>query len=216
MSDGPGARSAAGSRTVYGVMDHDLYIWSAPRDLTAEQAAAMVERWEAAGGDPAASPFEPSTDVAWFYRELVREEPDLQIVSDATPLTNNRPIFLQTDDPDPARIVAIRVGEHGTREAAETVVSLAMKYDLALFEPRGPSIRFPLQEMSAYASATFWPHGAIRSVVAGLIGAVLTVGAYLTGIPILSGFVIVVGLFLVVLSAVTLASEARKRRGRGG
>lgn len=197
-------------------MGHDLYVWSAPRDLTAEQAAAMIERWEADGADPAASPFEPSTDVAWFYRELIRDEPDLQLVSDGKPLTNTRPIFLQTDDPDPARIVAIRVGEHGTPEAASTIVSLAMKYDLALFEPLGPSIRFPLQEMSAYASATFWPQGAIRSVVAGLIGAALTVGAYLVGIPILSGIVMVVGVFLVVLTAVTLVSETRKRGGPGG
>ena len=48
----------------------DLYAWAAPRDLSDEAAAALVEGWQAAGGDPAASPFEPSTDVGWFYQEL--------------------------------------------------------------------------------------------------------------------------------------------------
>ena len=194
-------------------MRYDLYAWHAPRDLTAEQAAALVERWEAEGGDPAASPFEPSTDVAWFFRELVRDEPDVEIASDGVPLANNRPIFLQVDDPAPARIAAIRLGSSATREAASTIFSLAMKYDLALFEPNGPSLRFPLQAMSSHASATFWPRGAIRSVVAGVIGGALTVGAYALGIPIVSGVVMVVGVFLVVLTTVTLVAEARKRWG---
>ena len=87
----------------------DLYAWAAPRDLSAEAAADLVEGWLAAGGDPAASPFEPSTDVAWFYRELTKDLPDIDAVSDGAPNTRSRPIFLETDDPPPARVVAIRL-----------------------------------------------------------------------------------------------------------
>ena len=46
-------------------MSFDLYVWKTPRDIDADEAAALVERWQAAGGDPAASPFERTTEIPW-------------------------------------------------------------------------------------------------------------------------------------------------------
>ena len=54
-------------------MQFDLYAWKSPRDLDADAAAALVQRWHDEGADPAASPFEPSEDVGWFHRELTRD-----------------------------------------------------------------------------------------------------------------------------------------------
>ncbi len=51
-------------------MRHDLYAWAGPRDLSAEEAADRIEQWEARGGALSDAPFEPSSDVAGFYREL--------------------------------------------------------------------------------------------------------------------------------------------------
>ena len=45
-------------------MTFDLYIWKSPRDLDGEAAEALVASWQAAGGDPATSPFEPSPTSA--------------------------------------------------------------------------------------------------------------------------------------------------------
>jgi hypothetical protein len=196
----------------------DLYAWAAPRDLSAEAAAELVDGWLAAGGDPAASPFEPSTDVAWYYRELTKDLPDIDAVSDGAPNTRSRPIFLETDDPPPARVVAIRLTRDLGDVELDEVFGLAMKYDLVLFDPSAQRLGQPLAAMSAFASATFWPHGAIRSIVAGLIGAGLAVGAWVASIPIVSGVVVGVGLFLVVLTAATLGAETRAwwRRRRGG
>ena len=56
-------------------MTFDLYAWKSPRDLDADGIEALLEEWHAAGGDPATSPFEPSTDVGWFYLELTKDEP---------------------------------------------------------------------------------------------------------------------------------------------
>lgn len=53
-----------------------------------------------------------------------------------------------------------------------------------------------LEEMAAYASATFWPRGAIRAAVAGAVGGLLAVGAWLIGIPLLSGVLVLIGGFL--------------------
>ena len=77
-------------------MTHELYAWSAEDDLDVEEAQTTVDAWVAAGADPAAGPFAPSTDVAWFYRELTKDLPDIDAVSDGAPNTSGRPIWLST------------------------------------------------------------------------------------------------------------------------
>lgn len=190
-----------------------LYAWKAPRDLTAEEAATLVATWLEAGGDPAASPFEPSTDVGWFYRELVQDLPGLDVTSDAVPRTGHGPIWLATDPEAPARIVAMRLTPATAREELDEIYSLAMKYDLVLLDPRGPRLRTPLSEMATYASATFWPRGAIRAAVAGGLGGLAAVAAWLLSIPILSGVVMLGGGFMFVMAVWTFIHEGRKRLG---
>ena len=52
-------------------MTFDLYAWKSPRDLDAGGAAALVQRWHDEGVIRG-KPFEPSEDVGWFHRELMR------------------------------------------------------------------------------------------------------------------------------------------------
>jgi len=203
-------------------MTFDLYAWAEPRVDDVTEAMALTGPWIEAGADPAASPFEPSTDVAWFFRELTKDLPLIDAVSVGAPNASSRPIWLETDDPAPARVVAIRLSPAAPRAEMEEAYSLAMKYDLVLFDARTPHVHHPLEAMSAYASATFWPRGAIRSVVAGLLGAAIAYMAWSVGVPIISGIAIVIGLFLVLLTVVTLGHEIRERlrppgssRGRG-
>ena len=84
-------------------MTFDLYVWSAPRDLDADQAEALLESWHEEGGDPSESPFEPSSDVGWFHRELTKDAPELEAASDAVPTTSTRPVWLSTEPEPPAR-----------------------------------------------------------------------------------------------------------------
>jgi hypothetical protein len=63
----------------------DLVVWAAPKDLDDEQARDLVASWLDAGGDPSSSPFEPSTDIGRFVRELKGDHPDLDVVTDAQP-----------------------------------------------------------------------------------------------------------------------------------
>jgi hypothetical protein len=192
----------------------DLYVWQSPRDLDEVQALALVDAWQAAGGDPAASPFEPSTDIGWFHRELMQELPHLDVVSDAVPNPSRRPVWLSTDDEPPARVVAIRLPAMA-QEAFNEVMSLAVKYDLLVFDARTPQVRFPQREMAAYASATFWPAGAIQAAVAGGFGAVIAIIAWVVAIPIFSGLVIVIGGFMAVMAIWTFVHEGRVAwRGR--
>src|SRR5919112_2234544 len=108
-------------------MDH-LYVWKTPADLDVHAAAALVKRWEDEGGDPAASPFEPSTDIGWFHRELREGAPQLHLRSDAVPSGSRTPIWMSGTDEDPARVVAIRLPAHADHDALDDIVGLAAKY----------------------------------------------------------------------------------------
>ena len=198
-------------------MRYDIYAWAAPRDLSVEDAVARIEAWEAEGGDPTKAPFEPSSDTAGFYREVehdLRDMPEFHVIADAERHTGRGPVWLQTDPAPPAHVAAIRLPRTTPaelQEAVSIVYGTATKFDLVFLDANQGRIHRPMAEMSAYASATFWPMGAIRAVLVGLAGLGAAIVAYLVGIPIISGLVIIVGVFLFVLSVATLVAEARKR-----
>lgn len=198
-------------------MRFDLYAIAGPRDLPIEELTARLEAWEAAGADPATAPFDPSSDVAGFYRELehdLRDVPGFEIVADADPHTGRGPVWLQTDPAPPAHIAALRV-PRGTpddlREVLGEVYGAAAKFDVLLFDAGLGRLHEPLAELGAYASATFWPGGAIRAAGVGGGALLAAIAAWLIGIPIVSGIVIVVGLFVFSLAAFTFLVEGRKR-----
>jgi hypothetical protein len=198
-------------------MPFDLYVWQSPRDIDDQRAAALVKTWEAAGEDAATAPFEPSTDIGWFHRELKNDRTALELVSDANPNPSTKPVWLSGGDDEPAaRVVAIRITPEATGEDVNDVFSLAVKYDLVLFDARNGRVHFPMKEMADYADATFWPSGAIQAAVAGGFGLLIAIIAWIIGIPILSWIVILVGGFMFVMAVFTFVHEGRKAlRARG-
>jgi hypothetical protein len=201
---------------------YDLYAWKSPRELDAHEAAEIVRSWQQQGADPAKAPFEASDDVTWFFRELIRDEPDLDITTDATPVYGRLPVWLAgavTDEPAPkTHLAAVHFSAGPTRDVLELIFGLATKYDLVVFDPHRGRLYEPMAELAKHASATFWPRGAIRTVVAGVIGLAIAVGSWVVGIPILNIVGVLVGGFLVVLCVFTLAVEARPiiRGEKGG
>lgn len=191
----------------------DLYVWKAPPDFDADAAEALLAGWREAGGDPRQSPFEPSTDVGWFYRELMHEVPGLVAASDAVPNTSRGPIWLSGDSEPPARVVAMDLATATPPDALGTILGLAAKYDLVLFDTRSGRLHRPLEELLAHASATFWPAGAIQAALAGGFGGVIAIAAWLLGIPLLSGVIAVIGGFLFVMAVYSFIHEGGKALG---
>jgi hypothetical protein len=189
----------------------DLYVWRDPRDLDADSATELIDGWLAAGGDPAMSPFEPSSDVGWFLYELKAEAPHLEVVSDGLPSDRSGPIWVQSSPEAPARIVAVQLPPDAdeARDALETIVGLATKYDLLLFDPKRHQLHRPLELMAAYASATFWPAGAIRAGVVGLIGLLVATVGFLSTIPVVGWALVLVGGFVALMAVVTFFHEGR-------
>ena len=195
-------------------MTFDLYVWKAPRGLDEDDAADVVAKWRGQGGDPAEGPFEASDDVTWFFRELIREEPDLDVTTDATPIHGRLPVWLAgatADEPAPrTHLAVVHLPPQPTRALVESIFGLATKYDLVVYDPQRPRVYQPMAEMAAYAGATFWPRGAIRAFVAGVIGLAIAVGGWLLGIPILNVLAVLVGGFLFVMAVFTFAVEGRR------
>jgi hypothetical protein len=187
----------------------DLYAWKSPRDLDVEGVEELLDGWHATGGDPGRSPFEPSSDVGWFYRELMQDGPALEASSDAVRNASTAPIWLAAAPEPPARVVGMRLSPATQGDTLELIFGLAAKYDLVLFDTRSRLIHLPLGEMAAHASATFWPGGAIQAAVAGGIGGLIAVVAWFLGIPLLSGILVLVGGFVVVMAVYTFIHEGR-------
>jgi hypothetical protein len=190
-------------------MPFDLYVWQSPRDVDDERAVSLVRAWEAEGENPSTAPFGASTDIAWFHRELKHDAAGLELVSAADLNPSTTPVWLATNDEPAARIVAIRITPSATVDDVDDVFSLAVKYDLVLFDRRRGRVHFPMQEMADYADAKFWPGGAIQAALAGAFGVLIAIAAWIVGIPILSGIVIVIGGFMFVMAVFTFVHAGR-------
>jgi len=177
----------------------ELYVWKAPVPVDPDEAESLVLDWREAG---AAGRLQSSDDVTWFSRELT---------GDAPPVWNpDRP----ATRPHPDRVVVVPLdvaGPEELRKLLSEVYGLATKYDLVVYDPQRGTINRPQAELAAYASATFWPRGAIRAFVAGVAGAMLAAVSWVLGIPILSGIGLLIGGFLVVMAVFTFVHEGRSR-----
>ena len=131
-------------------------------------------------------------------------------MSDAVPNPSTRPVWLSTTTwSQRRRLVAIRLAPDTTPDAVNDIFSLGVKYDLVLFDPRAHRVLLPQEEMAAYASATFWPGGAVQAAVAGGFGLVLAIIGWFLPIPIVGWILIIVGGFLFVMAVFTFVHEGR-------
>jgi hypothetical protein len=121
---------------------------------------------------------------------------------------------MSSTDEAPARVVAIRLPVQAARGALESILGLAAKYDLAVFDALNRRVHLPLDELAAHANATFWPGGAIQAAVAGGVGGLLAIGAWLLAIPVVSGILVVVGGFMFVMAVYTFVHESRNAVSR--
>jgi hypothetical protein len=188
-------------------MSPELYVWKAPLPRDADEAEALVQAWrdsaKAAPGESGGGAFESSDDVTWFSRELT---------GDAPPVWNpDRPATREHPD----RVVVVPLEAATLQDTLAEVYGLATKYDLVVYDPQRGALNRPQADLAAYASATFWPRGAIRAFVAGAGGAALAIAGWFVGIPILSGIAVVIGTFLLVMAIYTFVHEGRIRLRSG-
>ena len=194
-----------------------LYVWNAPRVTDPAEAAELIRSWTEAGDAAEGRPFEASNEVHWFFNELVKDAPEVEATIDGAHEHGTEKWWWAADPGPTDRLAVLTLTEATPPGVVSEIFSIAAKYDLVVYDQSHEKVHLPLEAMTAYAEATFWPGGAIQAAVAGLIGAALAVGAWFVAIPILSGIVIVVGGFMAVMSIFTFVHEARRAiRTRGG
>jgi hypothetical protein len=181
----------------------NLYAWKAPVVPDTDEARRLIELEDE-------SVFEQSDDVVGFFADLTRRLPppeaftEEELAAGATPWA---------DGPESSgRLVSLSVRWSAADEDLETIVELARKYDLVLYDPQGPSFHSPGTDEEEYAPGA-GDFG--RGVVLVLIGVALAAGAWKISVPVLTWALVGAGLFIVVvalLSLVATVEQARRAR----
>jgi hypothetical protein len=182
-------------------MSMDLYAWKAPVVTDTEEARRLVELEDE-------SVFEQSDDVAGFFAELIRRLPppealtEEELAAGATPWADS----LESS----GRLVSLSVRWSAADEDLETIVELARKYDLVLYDPQGPSFHSPgTDEAEEYAPGA-GDFG--RGIVLVLIGVTLAAGAWKISVQVLTWVLVGVGVFIVVVAVLSLVATVEQAR----
>ena len=177
---------------------------------TRDGAAALVERWQAAGGDPAASPFESTTESGGS----IASSPRITRGSTRRPMPCAAPARPRSGCPGvmsrPARVVAIRLTPAAAHDELDSIFGLAAKVRPGRVRrterrpPPAPPGAGRVHQRQVLARGRDPGGGRRRD------GAVIAVVAWILGIPLLSGILMIVGGFLFVMAVYTFVHEGRK------
>ena len=176
-------------------MSFDLVAWKTPAVADEDDAAAIVDRFHREGES---SVFERSEDLLRFYDELLARYPALESFEEDEDRSKRTPWSETPERSD--RVIEISIRWHAPDEALDTIVELARKHQLVLYDPQGPAIHSPaLDEGPEDVAGQVWY--ALRG---GGIGALLIVIATFIPYALVRWPMYVVGLFLVVGMIYTL------------
>jgi hypothetical protein len=183
-------------------MSMDLYVWKAPVVTDPDEAQQLLSL-----GDE--SVFEASDDVTRFVTDLAALLPPLEALSE-TQLHGGGTPWAASPDAS-ARLVALSLRWSAADEDLDTIVELARKYDLVLYDPQGPSFHSPVtpDEDEPYSPGL---GEFARGALLVLVGAALAVGAWEVSIPILRWVLVVVGAFVVLVALIALWGTAEQTR----
>jgi hypothetical protein len=179
-------------------MSMDLYVWKRPLVTEEDEAKRLLELEDE-------SVFEPSDDVVRFYEELVARFPqpdsltDAELESGATPWADG----VEASD----RLVWLSIRWSADGDDLDTMVELARKYDLVMYDPQGPSFHSPADENEGvpYVPTT---GEYVRGVLLTAFGVLFTYGAWRLSVPVLSWVLMFVGAFVAVVAAVSTLAVA--------
>ena len=178
-------------------MSFDLVAWKAPAVKDEDEAGALVRRFDEKGD---ADIFEQSEDLLRFYDDVLARYPALEAFEDDDERLKRTPWSETPERSDRVIEISIRWGTGVPDEALDTIVELARKYELVLYDPQGPSIHSPdMDDGSEDVAGQVW--FALRG---GAIGVPLVVAGTFIPYRLVSWPLFVIGGFLVVMTIYTL------------
>ena len=175
-------------------MSFDLVAWKGPAVKDEDEAHALVRRFDVSE-DP--DIFDQSEDLLRFYDDLIARYPALETFDDDDEGLKRIPWSETPERSD--RVIEISIRWSAPDEALDTIVELARKYDLVLYDPQGPAIHSPEMDGPEDVAGQVW--FALRG---GGIGVLLIVAGAFIPYRLVSWPLFVIGGFLVVMTVYTL------------
>ena len=186
-------------------MSMDLYVWKAPRVTETDDAQRLITSEDE-------SVFEQSADLERFYAELLAVFPPPEAFTEEELKENPVP---WADSPHGSnRLVWLSIRWSANGEDLDTIVDLARRYDLVLYDPQGPSFHSPPDENddAPYAAGA---GEYVRGVLLAVFGVLFAFLAWKASIPVLSWVLVFAGGFITLVAGGTtlaIAYEAWRER----
>ena len=176
----------------------DLYVWKHPFTTDEDEAQRLITHEDE-------SVFGQSAELEQFYVELMELFPPPEAFSAEERELNPVP---WADSPHGSdRLVWLSIRWSAKGEDLDTIVELARKHDLVLYDPQGPSFHSPADENDGVPSVpTVGEY--VRGVLLAAFGVLLALLAWKASIPVLSWIVIFVGGFVAFVAASTTVAVA--------
>ena len=176
-------------------MSFDLIAWKAPAVTDEDEARTLVRRFDAAE-DPRI--FERSQDLLGFYDDLLARYPALEAFEDDDERLKQTPWSETPERSD--RVIEISIRWHAPDAALETIVELARKYELVLYDPQGPSLHSPdVPSGPEDIAGQVW-----YAVRGGAVGLLLVIAGIFVPYTLVRWPLFIVGGFLIVGMIYTL------------
>jgi len=176
----------------------DLYVWKHPFTTDEDEAQRLITLEDE-------SVFGPSAELEQFYAELMELFPPPEAFTVEERETNPVP---WADSPEGSdRLVWLSIRWSAEDEDLETIVELARKHDLVLYDPQGPCFHSPADENEGVPSAPGVGEY-VRGVLLAAFGLLLALLGWKASIPVLSWIVIFVGGFVAFVAASTTIAVA--------
>jgi hypothetical protein len=176
-------------------MSFDLIVWKEPAVTTEEQASSLVNRFHESD-DPGV--FRASEDVLRFYDELLQRCPALEAFDDDDRRVAESPWSVTPERSD--RVIELNIRWGAPDAMIDTMVELARKHQLVMYDPQGPTLHSPVVEDEPQDIA-----GQVKqALIAGAVGLLLIVAGTVIPIRFLGWPIIGIGAFLVLMTVYTL------------
>jgi hypothetical protein len=169
-----------------------LIAWKLPAVKTEDEAIEVVRKFYASDSVGNLDVFEPSDDVLRFYDELMAHHTALGVHGDEK---------LRFETPERSdRVIELDLPWSTPDAELETIVRLARKHDLVLYDPQGPTLHSP-----AEGGQTVDTGAELRSALrGGIAGAVVAVAGFYVPLRFLGWLMTAAGGFVAVMAVYTL------------
>jgi hypothetical protein len=177
-----------------------LHLWKAPRVTDPDEAQRLIELDDE-------SVFEPSEDLRRFYAELLEIFPPPEALTEEQLEDGSSPWADTLEGTD--RLVFLSVRWSANDEHLDTIVELARRYDLVLYDPQGPSFHSPPDE---HEGEPYVPTAGdyVRGFLMAAFGLALAFVAWKASITVLSWIVIFVGCFIALIAIVGFVTTVQQ------